>query len=259
MVQELADLLIRKSAELTTKNKLVAHRGDPTNYPENTVAGVNAAAAAGANWAEVDIQYTADFVPILYHDTDLQRISGDPRKLMQSTWEDINELPASYPERFGGAFDQTRISTLSDLIAASANWPDLRLFIELKRESIEHFGSERIVDDVCERISEAVSRDQIAAIVSKHDVALQQMRDRSALPIGWVVPDFEAVHESRAKEMNFEFMFINQKRFDLWQAGHKKNEQWVVYTVNDQETAVHYLAAGADMIETDEFGKLCSE
>lgn len=252
-------MFIQKSAELTTKNKLVAHRGDPTNYPENTVAGVNAAAAAGAIWAEVDIQYTADFVPVLYHDTDLQRISGDPRKLMQTNWADVSELPASYPERFGTAFDQTRISTLSDLIAASESWPDLHLFIELKRESIEHFGSERIVDDVCEKISAAVSRNQIAAIVSKHDVALQQMRQRSGLPIGWVVPDFEAAHESRAKEMDFEFMFINQKRYDLWQAGHQKTEQWVVYTVNDHETASHYLAAGADMIETDEFGKLCSD
>ena len=251
-------MFIQKSAELTTKNKLVAHRGDPTNYPENTVAGVNAAAAAGAIWAEVDIQYTADVVPVLYHDTYLQRISGDPRKLMQTNWADVSELPASYPERFGTAFDQTRISTLSDLIAASESWPDLHLFIELKRESIEHFGSERIVDDVCEKISAAVSRNQIAAIVSKHDVALQQMRQRSGLPIGWVVPDFEAAHESRAKEMDFEFMFINQKRYDLWQAGHQKTEQWVVYTVNDHETASHYLAAGADMIETDEFGKLCS-
>ena len=125
-----------------------------------------------------------------------------------------------------------------------------------KIESIQHFGYERIVDDVFERLSDAVSRNQIAAVISKHDVALQQMRERSGLPIGWVVPDFNTANQSRAQEMNFEFMFINQKRLDDWKDGHQKTEQWVVYTVNDLEAAKRYLDLGADMIETDVFGKL---
>lgn len=222
------------------------------------MAGVSAAAAAGASWAEVDIQYTADFVPLLYHDADLQRVSGDARTLIESNWSDICDLPASYPSRFGAAFEQTRISSLSDLIEASSDWPDLRLFIELKRESIEHFGSERIVEDISEKIAAAVSRDQIAAIISKHDVVIEKMRERSGLPVGWVVPDLSADTASRAKEMDFDFMFINKKRFSAWQDGHKKTEQWVVYTVNDLDTARDFCAAGADMIETDVFEKLGS-
>ena len=133
----------------------------------------------------------------------------------------------------------------------------MRLFVELKRESIDHFGAERIVDDVCEKIAEVVARDQVAAVISKHDGALEKMRERSSLPIGWVVPDFSAANEARAKEMDFDYMFINKKRYKLWQEGHKKTEQWVVYVVNDLEMANHHLDAGADMIETDRFGKLC--
>lgn len=238
------------------KNKLVSHRGDPFNYPENTVAGVSAAAAAGASWAEVDIQYTADFVPLLYHDADLQRISGDPRALLQSNWPDIKNLPASYSSRFGAQFEKTTISTLSDLVEASASWPELRLFVELKSESINHFGSERIVEDVFKRIAQMVSRNQIAAIISKHDVVLQQMRERSGLPIGWVVPDFDAATGSRANKMGFDYMFINQKRLEDWRSGHQKTEQWVVYTVNELEAAKRHLDAGVDMVETDVFGKL---
>jgi len=197
-------VFIPKSDDLIAKNKLVSHRGDPFNYPENTVAGVSSAAAAGASWAEVDIQYTADFVPLLYHDADLQRISSDPRTLLKSDWADIRELPASYRSRFGTVFEETRISTLSDLIAASSDWPELQLFVELKRKSIDHFGSERIVEDVSEKIAAAVSRNQIAAIISKHDVALEQMRERTGLPIGWVVPDLSPGTASRAKEMDFD-------------------------------------------------------
>ena len=252
-------MFIQKSAKLIPTTKLVAHRGDPLNYPENTVAGVDAAATAGATWAEVDIQYTADFVPLLYHDADLQRISGDPRTLLQTAWPDIRELPANYTSRFGTKFDQTRISTLSDLMAASKDWPNLRLFIELKSEPLEHFGVERIVDDVSEKIADAVSRNQIAAIISKHDGVLEEMRKRGGLPIGWVVPDFNAAQESRATELDLDFMFINQKRLDDWRGGHQKTEQWVIYTVNDLETANAHLAAGADMIETDVFGELAAK
>ena len=249
-------LSIHESVDVIAKNKLVAHRGDPFNFPENTVEGMNAAATAGASYAELDIQYTADFVPLLYHDPDLQKISGDPRVLAQTPWNEISQLPANYPERFGTAFDDTRISTLSDLVAASANWPAMSLFVELKIESINHFGSERIVDDVFEKISDMISRNQVAAVISKHDVALQQMRQRSGLPIGWVVPDYNEANQSRAKDMNFEFMFINQTRLGAWHAGHEKSETWVVYTVNDLEAAERYLDSGADMIETDVFGKL---
>ena len=177
--------------------------------------------------------------------------------LNQSAWPEISKLPASYPARFGKKYSQTTISTLSDLVEASANWPTLKLFIELKSESINCFGAERITNDFCERITDLVSRNQVAAIISKQDVALQQIRERSGLPIGWVVPDHDLSVESRATEIGFEFLFINQNRFESWQAGHQKTEQWVVYTINDLHTANVYLDRGADMIETDLFGELC--
>ena len=82
------------------------------------------------------------------------------------------------------------------------------------------------------------------------------MRQRSGLPIGWVVPYYNEANQSRAKDMNFEFMFINHTRLGAWHAGHEKSETWVVYTVNDLEAAERYLDSGADMIETDVFGKL---
>ena len=244
------------SADLIAKNKLVAHRGDPFNYPENTVEGLNAAAAAGASFAELDIQYTADFVPLLYHDPDLQKISGDPRVLTETPWDEIRHLPANHSDRFGTSFDQTRISTLADLVDASENWSELSLFIELKIDSINHFGSERIVDNVLEHISDLVSRNQVAAVISKDDVTLQQIRQQSGLPIGWVVPDYNDTNQSRAEEMNFEFMFISYRRLDAWQEGHRKSEKWVVYTVNDLEAAQRHLDSGVDMIETDVFEKL---
>ena len=233
-------------------NKLVAHRGDPFRFPENTLIGINSAAQAGAVWAEIDVQYTADFTPVLYHDRDLKRVSDDPREISSTTWDELKQLPANYSERFGTKFDSTTVSKFTELLKTLADWPKLRIFVELKSTSIDHFGVDKVVGDIVKKISDANCRDQIAAIISKHDVATEAVRALSDIPIGWVVPDFSEANQRRAAQVNFDYLFIRDRRLDDWQQGlPRQSERRVIYTINDMETAKHLLDAGADMIETD--------
>ena len=51
--------------------ELVAHRGYALHYPENTLIGIEAAIRAGARYVEVDVQLSADKVPVLFHDRTL--------------------------------------------------------------------------------------------------------------------------------------------------------------------------------------------
>ena len=221
------------------------------------MGGIESAAQAGAVWAEIDIQYTADFIPVLYHDLDLARVSGDSRKLLATSWEQIEQLSASHPERFGSTFDSNPISTLSNLLDSLAEWPQMQIFVELKSGSIEHFGVDKVVADIIKRISDADCHNQIAAIISKHDVAMEAVRAEGEIPIGWVAPDFNQTSLLRAQQLDFDYLFINHKRFNTWQHGlPRKSERRVVYTIDDLETAQDLLKSGADMIETDLIGKL---
>ena len=54
--------------------QLVAHRGYTEHYPENTLVSMEAAIRAGARALELDIQLSADEVPVLLHDRTLQRV-----------------------------------------------------------------------------------------------------------------------------------------------------------------------------------------
>ena len=237
---------------LIAPDKLVAHRGDPFQFPENTLIGLNSAAQAGAVWGEIDVQYTADFTPVLYHDRDLKRVSDDPREITSTTWQELQQLPANYSERFGTKFDSNSISKFTELLKTLADWPKLRIFVELKSTSINHFGVDKVVRDIVQKISDANCRDQIAAIISQHDVATEAVRAMSDIPIGWVAPDFSEANRRRAAQINFDYLFIGDTRFDDWQQGlPRQSERRVVYTINDMETAKHLLDAGADMIETD--------
>lgn len=55
---------------------IIAHRTCPRDAPENSLAGIRAAALAGADAVEVDVRRSADGVPMLLHDRRLLRTTG---------------------------------------------------------------------------------------------------------------------------------------------------------------------------------------
>jgi glycerophosphoryl diester phosphodiesterase len=55
---------------------LVAHRGLQSRFPENTLLALKKAIDMGAKYIELDIQFSNDCLPIIYHDHNLQRVSA---------------------------------------------------------------------------------------------------------------------------------------------------------------------------------------
>jgi glycerophosphoryl diester phosphodiesterase len=55
---------------------LIAHRGIPARFPENTKASFRAAVRAGARCVELDTRLTKDGVPVVLHDEDTARTTG---------------------------------------------------------------------------------------------------------------------------------------------------------------------------------------
>jgi glycerophosphoryl diester phosphodiesterase len=56
--------------------EITAHRGDARAAPENTLPAFRAAAEAGADWIELDVQLTSDAAVIVHHDADFARVTG---------------------------------------------------------------------------------------------------------------------------------------------------------------------------------------
>ncbi|HEY9762763.1 MAG TPA: glycerophosphodiester phosphodiesterase family protein, partial [Trichocoleus sp.] len=108
---------------------ITAHRGSSALAPENTLASLLQAVAEGADFAEVDVQSTADGELVLFHDDDLQRICGDPRPMRELTYAEISQLDVGcwLSPQFAGE----RVPRLADAIAL-AQQSNLRLNLELK-------------------------------------------------------------------------------------------------------------------------------
>ena len=85
----------------------IAHRGDWSSAPENTLAAFAAAERAGADMIELDVRRTADGAVAVVHDPTLERIWGVARAVAQVTREELHEL--------GG---EHRIPELAEVLAA---------------------------------------------------------------------------------------------------------------------------------------------
>ena len=68
--------------------KVVGHRGAPSYVPENTLESFREARKRGAQWVEIDVKLTADFVPIVMHDASLKRTTGVDRLVAQTAAAD---------------------------------------------------------------------------------------------------------------------------------------------------------------------------
>jgi glycerophosphoryl diester phosphodiesterase len=234
-------------------HRLVAHRGSPSTYPENTLPGIEAAVESGTRWFEVDVQFTSDFIPVVYHDDTLLRVSGADESILESPLSRLRELNASYPERFGDKFAEVPIITLELLWHKLSKWDDVQIFLEVKKHSLEHFGREPVMNALLKSIEEHGLEDSIGAIISRDDGAMVYARERSGLPIGFVLPEYSEKYRARCQRYVPDYLFVKSTRLptesaEIW----KGNWKWVVYTVNDPSEAESWFELGIDMVETDQ-------
>src|SRR5690606_21688391 len=96
--------------------ELVAHRGYPARFPENSLPGMRAALDAGARYVEFDVQFSRDGVPVVLHDANLLRVTGRRGAVFLMDYADIRARKAGEPARFGRRYRDLRIPHLADML-----------------------------------------------------------------------------------------------------------------------------------------------
>ena len=232
-------------------SQLIAHRGLPARFPENTLIGLEAAVASGARWLEVDIQLTGDRIPILYHDDLADRVSGCATSVFGSTLSDLQRFGAFCPNQFGATYRGTPIATLDQLVRRMNDWPGVRAFIEIKRHSLDHFGHTIVRERIEHALADLIDRESVAAMISKDEAILEAFRELG-WPIGWVLPSWCGDTERVARQLQPEYLFAKQARVPdddrlVWQG----RWNWVVYPIDDACQAARWRVRGWPFVETN--------
>lgn len=230
---------------------LVAHRGQMATHPENSLAGIEAALECGAGYVEFDVQCTADGALVLFHDTELKRITGVDGKLFETTRRQLAELRICEPERFpGGAFHEP-VPALADAVGLLQRYPRATAFVEIKEESIDAFGMEGVIDRL---LGETAAIRRQCVVISYHSKALEYARSRSSLRIGWVLRKYDERHHRQAQRLDPDYLILNHTKLPegrtLWRGGW----EWMLYDITDPELALKY----ADEVALIETGDVCA-
>lgn len=227
--------------------KLIAHRGYAASYPENTLLAMRAAVEAGANYLEFDVQLSADKVPVLFHDHDLQRMCGQDGAIHEYPLSRLRDFSASEFARFGYRFVGNPITTLQEMIDYLAELPRVFVFLELKRQSLGFFGIETVLDVILPMLEPIKQR---VTIISYSLEALLAVRERSGFPIGAVCDYWRGRKQLLVKTLRPEYFFTDVLYLPRFGKLKQSQCQVAVYECADPEQAIHLHQRGVEFVET---------
>ena len=144
--------------------KIIAHRGAHDNHRifENTMAAFCRAAEAGVWGIELDIRWTRDQIPVVFHDPDLKRLFGRPEAIAAFT---LNELQRQFPS----------IPSLANVVFRLGK--KIHLMIEVKRQSRPGI-----------RIQEKRLEEVLQPLEPVQDYHLLTLDPESLQPFTWIPP-----------------------------------------------------------------------
>lgn len=235
--------------------QLVAHRGYQQQYPENTWPALEAALRAGACWLEFDVQLCRDDRFVLMHDDNLQRTAGIDQPVPTT---DSTGLTASVhePQRFGDRFAPTPVPLLAGVLARLSAWPAARAMVEIKQESIDQHGLDRVMTQLLPLL---IRYQPLCTLISYNPAALSWVRARAAVPVGWVLPDYDAQHREQAMALAPDYLICNERKLPADETPWPGPWQWMLYDIVDPQRALAWAARGVTLIETADIGAMLQD
>ncbi len=226
---------------------LVAHRGYMEKYPENSLAAIRAALDAGACMIEFDVQMNANAQLLLLHDDSFKRTAGVSESVF--TLDDYTTVSVHEPGRFAETFNPEPVPMLAQVMELLPDYPDTTAFVEIKDESLQRWGIEKMLDEVLACIEQVQHQ---CVIISDNLDALLYVKGVSDIQIGWVIHRYDSAHHQLANEHAPDYLICNYRRInrDLWQG----SWQWMLYDITDPELAMAWSQKGAQLIETRDIG-----
>ena len=224
---------------------VISHAGCAGHAPENTVAGVRRAIELGADAVEVDVQISADGIPVVIHDNTVDRTTDGTGSVQTATLEELRRLNAA--AAYSGWPQREQIPTLAEVVQETSG--RILLVIEIKHVDIEGAVLEVI------RMNGAVEN---VWIWSTHPQVVGQLRQYqptipAALGMGgeeW--PDmllfFREALWRNAQACTIEHSVLTP---EIARAGRRHGLGPYVWTVNEEDEMHRVLDCGVSGIITD--------
>src|ERR1700733_7683261 len=132
--------------------KIIAHRGNSAQAPENTRISFQEAIHLQVDFLEGDIQFSRDKVPVVIHDGTFHRITrnGTKHAVNELDLKEIKKIDAG--SWFNIGFAEERILTLEELLCLPKG--NVGVMIDVKEETFADREMAKILRDVLHSVGE---------------------------------------------------------------------------------------------------------
>ncbi|HRH76205.1 MAG TPA: glycerophosphodiester phosphodiesterase family protein [Cellvibrionaceae bacterium] len=224
---------------------LVGHRGLPEHYPENTLSGILAAIAEGADGVEFDIQISKDAIPVVIHDDTLVRTTGISGELAEYTFSLLERISAHEPARLGQSHLPESIPSLASLVHELKKWPEVHAFAEIKNEIFKRQNREKTLQSIAAILEPIKAHCSIISF----DYEILSLARKRGFSIGWVLDAMTETTQAAALALAPEFLIIEYGQIPSsgpWPGPW----HWFVYDITHGPSAQRAIDQGITYIES---------
>ena len=223
--------------------EVTAHRGYSAAYPENTIPAFKGAIQVGADWAELDVQQTADGEVIVMHDSNLKRTTGLDKEVWQVTWDEIKDLDNG--SWFDKKYQTVRIPTLEEVLKVCRG--KIHLNIEIKPSGHD----KDLEEQVAKLLKKYHMRDTCVVSSLKYDSLRKIKEADDSIETAYITSvsygnftDLEYADGYSVESTLLSKSFVNKAQ--------KAGKQIYVWTVNSEQRLEKVVGMGIDNVITDD-------
>lgn len=225
-----------------------AHRGASGHAPENTLAAMKKAVAAGFKAVEFDVQLSKDNEVVVIHDYKLERTTDMKGYVMRKNLSELKK--ADIGSWYGEEYRGERIQTLEEVIEFLPD--DMLLNIEIKSFVLD-------MRDVAKRVMEIVDRygigDRVIISSFDHKILKKVRRYSQDVRIGLLFYGkmMDLKKYPLLNEINPYSLHLSADYLDPEELRELRDLPYKIYsyTINDREFAERFHEEGLDGYFTD--------
>jgi len=235
--------------------KVIAHRGNSAQSPENTYIAFRQAIKLHVDFLECDVQLSKDGVPVVIHDGTFHRITHNlsPFQINELDLEDIKMIDAG--SWFDKKFSDQRVLTLEELLCLPKG--DIGVMLDIKEETVTECGLAKIVGDTLKATQPVIQHFGPVLVGSLNPNTLLCLKgylpEQKFIPI---IDDLKYLDDFRslgAKHYALSRALTNPELVEDLQT--EGAEVWV-WTIDDKTNAVKLIEMGVDGLITNQPKKM---
>lgn len=220
--------------------KIFAHRGYSSKHIENTKKAFEACKKLNIYGIELDVQYSKDKKVIIFHDENIQRLTGVDKFLKDLTYQELTKYSFEDGQTFLSLEEYLDIVEDSPLVTN----------VELKTSKFEYLGIEQ---DVYDSFLKRNMLDRLLISSFNHKSLVRFKEIDSKIPLAALFTKPKTLNEKFLEEHDIKIYHPNHfyLRLKDIKKYHEKGITVNVWTVNDKFNFIKSKLFGVDGIITN--------